>query len=110
MDTVKSAITHMAVKLVQYMEEIDEITVAVKMLLDYKKYHGSDGIIAMANFVDWQEANKPDGADRFWAIRETLIHDLNGRADRFFEPRTMAYLDAHVGARVTAIETGICLN
>lgn len=57
------------------------------ILKDYQKLQGSGGVCDLAAYVVYAEKRNLD----FNRIRETLLHDIDGRGDECFMPSTRGY-------------------
>lgn len=57
------------------------------VLKDYQKLHGSGGVCDLAAYILYAEKQNVS----FSRIRETVLRDLNERADEFFIPSTRGY-------------------
>ena len=60
---------------------------AIFILDDMEETHGESSIIAMSGFLNYARTHALDVHD----IKATLVHDFNGRKDKFMLPRTSEY-------------------
>lgn len=71
----------------------DQTSFLTDIVVDFAEiFQHQNGIQAMVNFIKWAK-------DRHAPIDEVMVtigHDLNGRKERLFDPRTSSYLDREI--------------
>lgn len=57
------------------------------MLYEFSEIHGEQAIAGIVGFIGWsRDNNLPERT-----VKATIAHDLNGRKDRLFSPRSYSY-------------------
>lgn len=63
------------------------ITFIMGLVEFVNKFSDSKGIQAMARFIEWAQKNNVNAG----IIKATIMHDVAGRNDECFSPRTSGY-------------------